>query len=343
MPDAISLAERGLVPDFLIRAGIRRLLRQRLLDEEPRTGESIDALVAELSRSPIAVATDKANEQHYELPPAYFNLVLGPRRKYSATVWPQGMDSLAASEEAMLELTAERARIVDGERILELGCGWGSFSLWAAARFPKSEVVGVSNSAPQREFILGEAQRLGLKNLRILTADMNTFTPPGEFDRIVSIEMFEHMKNYRELMQRIHRWLRPGGTLFVHIFTHRRLAYPFEDSGKSDDWMARHFFTGGIMPSDDLLLRFQEDLRCEGHWRLNGTHYSRTLEAWLERHDAQRPAIEAIFRGVYGSPEAARIWFHRWRLFYLACSELFAFQGGTEWQVSHYRFTRPAA
>jgi cyclopropane-fatty-acyl-phospholipid synthase len=340
---AINWAEQGRIPDFLIRLGIRRLLADRLRTEGAKNGDtSLNEFVAQLDASPIAIATDKANEQHYEVPSAYFTHVLGPRRKYSATIWPDGVSSLAESEEAMLRLTAERAAIRDGDRILELGCGWGSFSLWAAEHFPRSEVVGVSNSASQRAYIEEQAAERGLTNLRIVTCDMNEFEPDGAFDRIVSIEMFEHMKNYRKLMQRIAGWLRTDGTLFVHIFTHRRFAYAFEDEGSEDDWMARYFFTGGNMPSDDLLLRFQDDLRIDAHWRINGVEYSRTLEAWLQQHDAARESILPLFAETYGSAEAGCLWFHRWRLFYLACSELFRYNGGTEWLVSHYRFRKPA-
>lgn len=338
-----SWAEHGLVPDFMTRMAIRSKLRGRLADEASAGSDvSIDAFVRELEKSEVAEATDRANEQHYELPSAYFEKVLGPRRKYSSTIWPDGVDDLATSEEVMLKLTAERAGIVDGDRILELGCGWGSFTLWAAEHFPASSVTGVSNSQSQRTYILGEAKRRGLSNVAILTADMNVFSPEGQFDRIVSIEMFEHMRNYGRLMERISHWLAPRGSLFVHIFTHKCYAYPFLDTKSDDDWMAHYFFAGGTMPSDDLLLRFQDHLKLNAHWRVNGVNYSRTLEAWLKNHDAGKADILPIFEDVYGSRAAAKCWFNRWRLFYLACSELFAFRGGTEWLVSHYRFCKRA-
>lgn len=335
----IRLAERGWIPDALVRIGIRRLLGRRLEEEEGRSGESIDALVEALARGPIAVQVDRANEQHYELPATFFEQILGPRRKYSATYWPSGVHTLEESELASLEQVRERAGLEDGQRILELGCGWGSFCLWAAETFPRAEVTGVSNSASQRRYIEAQAARRGLRNLRILTADMNTFEPPEPCDRIISIEMFEHMRNYQRLLHRISGWLREEGRLFVHIFTHRRLAYAFEDTGREDDWMARHFFTGGMMPSDDLLLRFPDSLRIHRHWRLPGTHYSRTLEAWLRQMDSRKSRILPILEECYGKPEAG-LWFNRWRIFLMSCSELFRFREGSEWMVSHYLFRR---
>lgn len=337
-----DLAEKRLLPDFLIRIGIRRLLASRL-ENERRIGkeESEDAFVAELKRSPIAVATEKANEQHYELPAEYFLKVLGPRLKYSCGWWSDSANTLAASEEAMLRLTCERAELKDGHRILELGCGWGSLTLWMAEQFPESEILAVSNSHSQREFILGRASENGLDNVKVVTADMNTFKPEAQFDRVVSVEMFEHMKNYHRLLENISNWLKAEGKLFVHIFTNRHYAYHFQDSEAPSDWMANTFFTGGTMPSDDLLLRFQDDLRIQRHWRVNGVHYSRTLEAWLELQDQVEQDILPVFERTYGSKEAARIWIQRWRIFYMACSELFRYRGGREWMVSHYLFRKP--
>lgn len=338
----IELAERGWLPDWLIRVGIRRLLRNRLKGELRKgKDKSIDAFVAELKRSAIAVQTDAANEQHYELPSAYFQKVLGPRLKYSCGWWPEVSTSLAESEEAMLELTCKRAALENGQSVLELGCGWGSLTLWMAEKYPESQITAVSNSRTQRAFILEQAQERGLANVDVVTADMNKFRPDGQFDRVVSVEMFEHMKNYHRLLEQISDWLNPEGKLFVHIFTHRQFAYHFDDTGESDDWMANYFFTGGTMPSDDLLLRFQDHLRLERHWRVNGCHYSRTLEAWLKLQDRQKKVVLELFEEVYGNRSEAALWEQRWRMFYLACSELFRYNGGREWMVSHYLFRKP--
>jgi cyclopropane-fatty-acyl-phospholipid synthase len=337
----VQLADKRVLPDFLIRIGIRRLLAERLVQQRKEgKEESIDAFVEELKRSPVAVDTEKANEQHYELPTEYFLKVLGPCRKYSCGWWENENITLEESEAAMLDITCQRAQLAPGQRILELGCGWGSLTLWMARKFPESTITAVSNSRTQRAFITKKAEELGLTNVEVITADMNTFQPEGTFDRVVSVEMFEHMKNYEELLRRISTWLNTGGKLFVHIFTHRHFAYHFDDTGDPDDWMANYFFTGGTMPSDDLLLRFQDDLHIEGHWRVNGVHYSKTLEAWLDKHDAVEKELVPLFEETYGSPEAARLWIQRWRMFYMACSELFRYKGGREWMVSHYLFQK---
>lgn len=339
MQTAIKLMERGLVPDWLTRSGIRRLLSQRLRDEaqaNPRhRAEEQARLVEALKQSPIALNTTEANQQHYEVPAAFFEQVMGRHLKYSACYWPAPVMSLSDAEAAMLALTCQRAALADGQEILELGCGWGSLSLWMAAQYPRASITAVSNSQSQRAFITARAEQRGLDNLQVITADMNDFSTHGRFDRVVSVEMFEHMRNYRELLSRISGWLKADGKLFVHIFAHRELAYPYElDDGV--DWMARHFFTGGLMPSWDLLPSFDEDLQLAQRWWVNGRHYQRTCAAWLANQDRHEAAIREIFREAYGA-EAGR-WFQRWRVFFMACGELFGFRGGEEWGVAHYLF-----
>ena len=341
MTTGIDLAEKGLVPDALVRAGIRRLLGERLADEGrgglTARSEALDAFVRELRSSPVALVPEKANEQHYEVPPEFMRLSLGPRMKYSSCWYDDWTETLARAEERMLGLTCERARLADGQDILELGCGWGSLSLWMAEKYPSARITAVSNSAPQRAHIEAEARRRGFGNLTVLTRDMNAFEAPGAYDRVVSVEMFEHMRNYAELMRRIGDWLKPGGLLFVHIFCHRDLAYPFKDE-RDDDWMARHFFSGGIMPSESLLLRFQDDLALERLWSVDGRHYERTSNQWLENLDANAGEALAILRRTHGDGAAVQL--RRWRMFYMACAELFGYAGGSEWRVAHYLFRR---
>ncbi len=339
-PGLLGLAERGWIPDGLLRLGIRRLCAQRLREESAGDVEARQrALLDELRQSPLAIHTDAANEQHYELPPDFFRLCLGPRLKYSSCYFPNGDESLEDGENAMLALYGERAELVDGQDILELGCGWGSLTLWMAERYPGSRITAVSNSAPQRRFIEGRCRELGLDNVRVITADVNHLKLDADaYDRVVSIEMFEHMRNYEHLLRNIAGWLRSGGKMFVHIFCHRTLLYPFETDG-GDNWMGRHFFTGGLMPAADTLGHFQQDLKLEEQWLLPGRHYERTSNLWLANQDARRDEVMAVLREAYG--EDAALWHQRWRMFWMACAELFGFDDGLEWKVGHYRFAKP--
>jgi cyclopropane-fatty-acyl-phospholipid synthase len=333
------LLDRQLVPDPVVRAGIRQLLRARIRDEArlDRKARFID----ELRHSAVALHPGDANTQHYDVPVGFFKLVLGPHLKYSSGLWEPGTETLAGAEAAMLALTAERAGIANGQHILELGSGWGSLTLYLAERFPASRLVAVTNSVSQRAYVEGCAASRGLKNVTVVACDVNTFDPgPHRFDRVVSVEMFEHVRNYDTLLERISRWLEPEGRLFVHIFAHRQFAYPFETEG-AGNWMAAHFFTGGTMPSDDLLSHFDDHLQVEAQWRVNGLHYARTCDAWLANLDANREQADAVLSGSFeptgGSSSAdARRHRARWRVFFMACSELFRYNGGDEWFVAHY-------
>ncbi len=327
--------DRGWLPDAALRWGIRRQLAQRLI-EAARFDQ--EAWAQSLRHAPLAFATDQANSQHYEVPTDFFLHCLGPRRKYSCAFYETGRESLAEAEEAMLAKTCAAAELADGQSILELGCGWGSLSLWMAERFPASRIVAVSNSRTQKEFIDREAAQHGFRNLEIRTANMVDFDPHQTFDRVVSVEMFEHMRNYEELLRRIAAWLHPGGLLFVHVFAHRQFAYPF-NSQDPNDWMARYFFAGGQMPSADLLTRFQAELRLRDQTWIDGRHYARTCEDWLRNMDAHPDAIRPLFSACYGKGEETK-WINRWRVFFLACAELFAYREGKEWGVCHYRFVK---
>lgn len=338
----MGLAEKGWLPDSLIRLGIRRLLAQRLQEESLGGDEAITQrtkqLRERLSQGPIAVKTKDANRQHYEVPAGFYQCCLGHRLKYSGCTWTVGVANLDQAEDAALSLACERAELTDGMDILELGCGWGSLTLWMAEHYRGANITAVSNSASQRAFILDRAAERGLTNINIITADINAFQIDQRFDRVCSIEMFEHMSNHDELMRRVSTWLKDEAKLFVHIFTHKRFTYLFEEAGQSN-WMGRHFFTGGIMPAHDYLPRFDAHLQCEADWVQDGTHYQQTAEAWLKNTDAHRDAILPLFEETYGQANA-KVWLQRWRIFYMACAELWGYADGKEWGVSHYRFVK---
>ncbi|MCA9400976.1 MAG: class I SAM-dependent methyltransferase [Candidatus Omnitrophica bacterium] len=339
----MGLLEKNLLPDFVIRKGIRGLLKNKLEDES-RDGtefgyERLINFVNHLKASPIAINTKDANEQHYELPTSFFKLILGRHMKYSSGYWREGVADFDQSESDMLEITTERADIHDGDHILELGCGWGSLTLFMAEKYPHSKITAVSNSKTQKEYIDQQALHRGLSNVSVVTEDMNTFTINKKFDRVVSVEMFEHMRNYEQLLEKIARFLNSDGKLFIHIFTHKEYAYEYKLDDSGSDWMARYFFTGGIMPSDHLLLYFQKDFQIEHHWRVSGTHYQKTSEAWLKNMDANKDKIMPIISETYGSKDALKWWVY-WRVFFMSCAELWGYQNGTEWMVSHYLFKK---
>lgn len=337
---ALDFTERGMVPDRLVRAGIRRLLQRRLVDisaDDPaRAAARSEAFVAHMRESPVALVPHKANEQHYEMPSEFLGQVLGHHRKYSSAWWPPGVETLDGAEEAALCATAGRAGLADGQRILELGCGWGSLTLWMAAQYPNARITAVSNSSAQRLHIEAEARRRGFANVRVVTANVADLQPGERFDRVVSVEMFEHLRNWPEMFRRVADWLVPGGRFFMHVFVHRSVPYAFEERDDSD-WMARHFFSGGMMPSDDLALHFQQDLSLVARWRWDGTHYARTAEAWLAHMDARRASLWPLLARVHGD-ERAGLWWMRWRIFFMSCAELFGYEDGREWWVAHYLF-----
>lgn len=338
-----SLLEGDKIPDFLLRRKIRQLLQERLDEEKKATPDEQQAhlmeLIKELRNSPIAVNTQDANEQHYEVPTEFYQYCLGPNLKYSSGYWNPGVNDIETSERDMLEITCQRADLKDGQDVLELGCGWGSLSLFMAAKYPNSTFKVVSNSATQKIHIDETAKKRNITNLEVITMDMNIFDIDRQFDRVVSVEMFEHMRNYELLLGKVASKLKPDGKLFVHIFTHKEFAYKFEVKDESD-WMSKYFFTGGIMPSDDLLFYFNNHLRVVNHWHVNGTHYQKTSEAWLKRMDANRKPILELFEKTYGGKKEALKWWVFWRIFYMSCAELWGFNQGEEWIVSHYLFAK---
>lgn len=339
---AISWTEQGLVPDVVIRTGIRRLLRRRLDEIKAHDVAGAAALtqsfLSAMRQAPVALAPELANEQHYDVPAEFFGQVLGVHRKYSACYWPTGVTSLDAAETAALAATCANAGLIDGQSILELGCGWGSLTLWMAAHYPKSRIVAVSNSHSQRAYILDTAANRGLTNIEVVTEDMNDFDISAQFDRVISVEMFEHMRNWPELFRRVHGWLKPHGQFFLHVFVHRTTPYAFVQRDATD-WMSRHFFSGGTMPSDDLALFCQDHLKIIDRWRWEGTHYAYTANAWLANMDARRASIYPILERTYGATHAEQ-WWMRWRIFFMACTELFGYDAGQQWWVSHYLFGR---
>jgi len=337
-----TLIEKNTVPDLLLRKGIRKLLKQRLDDENKGDAEVQQAhlmsLIGQLKASPIAVNTAEANTQHYEVPTPFYQYCLGKHLKYSCGYWQAGVNDLDTAERDMLELTCKRAELTNDMDVLELGCGWGSLSLFMSAKFPGSRFTVVSNSRTQKEYIDTQAAERGITNLTVITADMNIFHTDQQFDRVVSVEMFEHMRNYQQLLKKVASFLKAEGKLFIHIFTHKEYTYLFEVKDETD-WMSQYFFTGGVMPGDDLMFYFNDHLSVSEHWHVNGTHYGKTAEAWLRNMDDHKAEIMPLFEATYGKDQALKWWVY-WRLFYMACAELWNYNKGNEWIVSHYLFRK---
>lgn len=337
-----QLLETDCIPEWLIRAGIRQMLKQKIREETQKNltlqQEGVMSFIRELKNSPIAIETDAANQQHYELPSRFFELTLGPHRKYSSAYWLPDTQNLAQAEELMLALVCQRANIQDGQRILDLGCGWGSMSLWLAQNYPNAQITGLSNSRTQKAFIEQQARNQNLSNLQIITANVAEWDTNHTFDRIISVEMFEHMKNYEKLLAKVSQWMTSDARLFIHIFTHKTLAYHYEDKDGTD-WLTRHFFSGGTMPSDHLLLYFQKEVRIADHWVVSGQHYEKTANVWLKNMLQNRAEILPILAETYGVKETRRWWVY-WKLFFLSCAELWGYRQGQEWQVSHYLFEK---
>lgn len=338
---ALQLAEKGMLPDSLIRIGIRKLCKSRLSEISNHDCESAQmnmmSFIAQMHLAEIAPLPEKANDQHYEIPAEFYQYCLGINRKYSSCYWQSDTENLNEAEHLALSETCSHARLENGLSILELGCGWGSLTLWMASHYPDAHITGVSNSASQREYILGQAKLRGLSNIEIITADMNVFDTDQTFDRIVSVEMFEHMRNYSLLYAKVARWLKPDGLFFKHIFVHRNTPYTF-DVKAEDDWMSQYFFSGGMMPSDQLPLYFQDHLKILDIWRWDGRHYEKTANAWLANMDEHHSELTTVLQSIYG--QDAELWRQRWRIFFMACAELFGYNQGQTWWVSHYLFSK---
>jgi cyclopropane-fatty-acyl-phospholipid synthase len=333
---AINTAERTPLTDGMTLAGIDFLCGRTKRKLAAASEEAEHAFLETMKHFPVATNTDDANRQHYEVPAEFFSLVLGPQRKYSSCFYPSTDTTLAEAETHALLQTVKHADIQDGMGILELGCGWGSLSLYMARRFPNARITSVSNSDSQRQYILQQAKQRGLGNLSVITADMNDFSAGQTYDRIVSVEMFEHMSNWRILLERVRIWLKPEGKLFLHVFAHKDRSYRFDHSDPAD-WIARHFFTGGIMPAFDLPHRFGDLFKVEQDWRWSGTHYRRTALDWLANFDREIDRIQPILKSVYGRD--ALLWQRRWRLFFLATAGLFGHENGDIWGIGHYLLT----
>jgi cyclopropane-fatty-acyl-phospholipid synthase len=341
----IKALENGFIPDPVTRLGIRSLLKKRLLESHDAIKSNPDYFnqyVESLKKSPLAIMTKEANQQHYEVPTAFYDLSLGLHKKYSSCYWNETTKTLEEAEQLALNLSIENAGIIDGMRVLELGCGWGSLSLELAKRFPKSEIVAVSNSKTQKEYIDSEAKKRKLSNLSVLTRDLSLKESyefgTEKFDRVMSIEMMEHLRNYELFFNYLAPSIKDDGKFFIHIFTHKDTPYFFETEGE-ENWMGKYFFSGGQMPSRDLLDKFNNDLVVETKWDWNGVHYSKTLEAWLDNTDAEKARVLEMFKETYGENQAT-VWYNRWRVFFMSCSELFKYQDGKEWGVTHYLLSK---
>ena len=338
----IKLSEKQLIPDFAIRYGIRTLLKKRLdslVSNNPETNiqDKID-FIHKMNSSKIALVQELANKQHYEIPANFYKYCLGKHRKYSSCYWEDNTKDLDEAELLSLKLTTQHAKLTNGQNILELGCGWGSLTLWMAKEFPKSKITAVSNSSSQKTHILEQAKKRNLNNISIITEDMNKFNPKTRYDRIVSVEMIEHMRNHRQLFKKINTWLKPGGLFFMHIFVHKTQPYLFEVQDE-DDWMSQYFFSGGMMPSEDLPLFFQEDLKIIDQWSWSGKQYEKTANAWLANIDFNKEKVMKTLEKIYGKDNSKK-WFQRWRIFFMSCAELWGYRDGNEWKVVHYLFKK---